>query len=421
MKRISIPLVLYAIAALAHAGPLEDCREQKNFGPACTRTQVLAADANADGKMEEAELRAYVVSGDLAYSQSRETIKSALNSLEGAGPVDSKLEEQLTAGLATATLNMIGPSECDPYGDEPCPPGWTTEAFIRHAQDRNVAWRPKRTLALPVKISRKATDPMDPRGGSDLKPRPFVVSYREDDIKDEKGLQLLGTISGPPMCGQATTPEAGNLMVRCGPVIGLDVDTFSSSKGKNNSDVSFGFNVEWLKSPREANDVTHRFSVTPAYLTDADFGRDVVTLGATYGVSTPKWGGPGHYHCLAAGECGPGTWEFVWIPAVMAQVGDIRDASGNAALEKRQALGSYVRVVPMLGLRLYGWDRRGAFGLDLAHVLDVKDGDSKSYGELSYTYDLASNVAITAIFRKGYKVQTLDEIDSLLLGFGFTF
>ena len=114
-------------------------------------------------------------------------------------------------------------------------------------------------------------------------------------------------------------------------------------------------------------------------------------------------------------------WELVWLPSVSVQAGDVRDASGNTTLDKQRLAGSYVRVVPTLGLRLYGWDRRAAFGLDLAHVRDIDTGQSRSYGELSYTYDIASNVALTAIFRKGYKIQTLDEIDSLLLGLGFTF
>lgn len=405
--------------ALAEADALQQCRDEKNFGPVCTQTRVLAADADGNGLMEEEEIRAYVTEGDFYYNQSADVIKAAL----GAAGMQSDvaLVERLHRGLLDETFNGIGPGSCAPNSGQPCASQWRTTEFVEHAQERNVDWRPQAKLALPVKVNRKATDPLDPRGGSDLKPRPFVVSYREDDVKGEKGVQLMGTIGGPPFCSRADQPMPGDTIVQCGPVIGLDVDSFTSSKGKNNSDVSLGFNIEWIKTRDAHSDATHRFSLTPSYLTDGDFGRDVVLATATYAVSTPRFGGPGYYHCLSSEVCGPNSWELVWLPSVSVQAGDVRDASGNATLDKQRLAGSYVRVVPTFGLRLYGWDRRVAFGLDLAHVRDIDTGQSRSYGELSYTYDIASNVALTAIFRKGYKIQTLDEIDSLLLGLGFTF
>jgi len=119
--------------------------------------------------------------------------------------------------------------------------------------------------------------------------------------------------------------------------------------------------------------------------------------------------------------CGPGDFEWSWAPSLVLQAGDVRDASGNAGLEARKAAGSYVRVSPTLGVRVYGWDRRAVFGLDAAYSQDIDTGVGKGYGELSYAYDLSENVALTAILRRGYKVQTLDYVDSALLGLGFSF
>jgi hypothetical protein len=416
MKRM-LGLLILLFPMIAHAGALQQCKEKKDYGPVCTQARVQAVDADANGIMEAAEIRAYVIEGDFSYAQSISVIKTAI----GAAGIqeDAALVARLNNGVLDETLLMIGPGSCAPDTGLPCASQWRTSEFVQHAQERNVAWRSTAKLELPIKVSRKASDPLDPRGGADLKPRPLVVSYREDDVKGEKGMQLMGTISGPPVCSQDARPMPGAMIVQCGPVLGLDVDSFSSSKGKNSSDVSFGFNVELLKTPAEETGATHRISLTPSYLTDADFGRDVVLATVTYAMATPRFGGPGYYHCLNG--CGPNSWELVWLPSLSLQAGDVRDASGNAVLEKQHQAGSYVRVVPMLGLRLYGWDRRGAFGLDLAHVRDINSGQSKSYGEISYTYDIASNVAVTAIFRKGYKVQTLDNIDSILFGLGFTF
>lgn len=420
MNRTLMLIVLcFPSIALAQVDALQQCKDEKNFGPTCTQARVLAADADGNGVMEETEIRAYVTEGDFDHSQSVAVIESAISA---AGmQSDASLRERLDHGLLDQTLKGIGNGPCEPNSGLACANQWLTSAFLEHAQERNVDWRPQAKLSLPVKVNRKATDPLDPRGGSDLKPRPFVVSYREDDVKGEKGVQLMGTIVGSSLCPPAAQPMPGDTIVQCGPVLGLDVDSFTSSKGKNNSDVSLGFNIEWIKTRDAHNDAIHRFSLTPSYLTDGDFGRDVVLATATYAVSTPRFGGPGYYHCLSSEVCGPNSWELVWLPSVSVQAGDVRDASGNTTLDKQRLAGSYVRVVPTLGLRLYGWDRRAAFGLDLAHVRDIDTGQSRSYGELSYTYDIASNVALTAIFRKGYKIQTLDEIDSLLLGLGFTF
>lgn len=420
MNRILMLIVLLTpTIARADADVLQHCKDEKDFGSICTQARVLAADADGNGIMEEPEIRAYVTEGDFYYNQSVDVIKAAV----GAAGVqsDAVLVERLHRGLLDETFGGIGPGSCAPTSGLPCASQWRTTEFVEHAQERNVEWRPQAKLALPVKVSRKATDPLDPRSGSDLKPRPFVVSYREDDVKGEKGVQLMGTILGPPLCSQAAQPRPGDTIVQCGPVVGLDVDSFTSSKGKNSSDFSLGFNVEWTKTRDAHSNATHRFSLTPSYLTDGDFGRDVVLATATYAVATPRFGGPGYYHCLSSEACGPNSWELVWLPSLSVQAGDVRDASGNATLEKQRLAGSYVRLVPTLGLRLYGWDRRVAFGLDLAHVRDINTGQSRSYGELSYTYDIASNVALTAIFRKGYKIQTLDKIDTLLLGLGFIF
>lgn len=421
MNRILMLLIVLLLPVIARAdiATLQQCKDDKNFGPVCTQARVLAADTDGNGLMEENEIRTYITEGDFYFHQSVDVIRAAV----GAAGMqsDAALLERLNRGLIEETLIGIGPGSCAPDSGLPCASQWRATEFLEHAQERNVDWRPQAKSALPVKVSRKATDPLDPRGGSDLKARPFVVSYREDDVKGEKGLQLMGTVVGPQFCSQAAQPMPGDTIVQCSPVIGLDVDSFTSSKGKNNSDVSLGFNFEWTKTRDTQSDALHRFSLTPSYLTDGDFGRDVVLATATYAVATPRFGGPGYYHCLSSGSCGPNSWELVWLPSVSVQAGDVRDASGNETLEKQRLEGSYVRVVPTLGLRLYGWDRRAAFGLDLAHVRDIDTGQSSSYGELSYTYDIASNVALTAIFRKGYKIQTLDKIDTLLLGLGFIF
>jgi hypothetical protein len=403
---------IYALATIALLGSVdaavpESCEDPAaDFGQRCTQARIIDADSNQDGLLDLVEIQSFIASGDHLYREAVKAVKKVAPSVS----VDALMEEPL---LDYSVINCVS--------GENCPSKWLLDDVQAYAMERNRGWRPKSTLSLPLKISRKATDPIDPRGGADLKARPFVVSYRKDDVKKEEGLQILGSIAGPPVCSLDAEPFSGDVIRNCGPVIAFDVDTVSGSRGKNKSDISFGFNTEWLFTAATTDGIDHRLVITPTYLTDADFGRDVLLVSSSYSITTPKLGGPGLYHCVGRITCGPGDWEWSWSPSLVLQAGDVRDANGNPGLEARREAGSYIRVSPTIGVRLYGWDRRAVIGLDVAYSEDVDTGVGKGYAELSYWYDISDNVALTTILRRGYKVQTLDYVDSLIFGLGFSF
>lgn len=370
-----------------------------DFGHKCTLERIDDADVDENRRYTKDERRMYFAAGDYIYSQVLQAAKS----------LPTQARDQLTEPL----FEQFDSDFCFEF---PCEQDASLSDLREFAVARNGPWKSKKTLLAGLKLSRTVKDAADPRGGGGIPARPVVFSYRHDRESGEEGLQVLGNVTMKPWVLSETDSTAWTFR----PEVALDLDSFASNRGRNKSEI--GIKGEFAYSFGDWEGTTHVAGITPTYFTDGDFGRDVVALSASYSLTSnaPRLGRPGKQICLTKG-CPAESWIFYWSPSLTIQYGDVRDASGNASLEATREKGAYMRWIPSLGLRLRPFFGGVTIGLDLQGIHDNKLDSSFGYLEGSVAYDIAQNVALTAVYRRGRKASTLEPLDYWLLGLGVQF
>ncbi len=383
---------------------LESCAAAKSFSANCTQLRAASVDANGDGFVDDVE-------GNLFLRKFDWPVQKAV----GAG-------KQLDQQAEIAWLDVVA-LRGDDLAEEPL----DVAGFLGAVLYRNRTWRPTSRVVSPrvaFSASRRLGDSVDPRGGTDVKPRPVVVAYREDRVSRESGVQVLGTLSAnflPWYEAERAIGGSSALVITPSVGIAFDVDTAAKTRGKNKSDITIGPSLSLLAKGNHdlASWTDHYLTLSPIYQTDADFGRDAVNLTATYTVASTKLGRASLNNVFCE-RCAIGPWIWYWRPSLQLIAGEVNDASGSETLAVLAQQGSYVRIVPALSFRLFPENSAWSLGFDWQGLRD-DEGRHRSYRELSYQYDLRTNVAFTAIYRKGTKPSSFQYVDAVLLGLGFQY
>lgn len=406
MKRLFRILLAVALlgAETGHGASQESCTAARSFSAECTQLRVLAADADHDDFISAAEAAAYF------------------------GKFDWPVRKAVAGGAALqAQIDAAWMDALDLRGADLADAPYETTAFLGVALYRNRLWRAAvvaNTKGVVYSASRRLGDGVDPRGGADVKPRPVVLAYREDRVSHESGVQLFGSFSATFLPWVERPRAAGGssaLLLSPALTAAFDVDTASKTRGKNSSDISIGPALSLLlKGDHDASQWSdHYFTIAPSYLTDADFDRRVVNLAAGYSLASTSLGRPGLQHVFCT-QCRTGSWIWSWRPSLQLIAGKVYDAGGNPALAHLKDEGAYLRVVPTLSIRVAPADSASSIGLDWQGLRD-DEGRYRSYREFSYQYDIRSNLAFTAVYRKGTRPSSFQYVDAILFGLGFQY
>lgn len=409
MRPIIVVIAFVFASQAGMATTLEQCNAEKSFASDCTRLRVETTDLNGDHIIDEAEAKGYFGRSDWPVQVAVRNGKALSNEVD-------------TAWLDALTYRGEDTDEL-PY---------STDDFVGLATHRNRTWRQRLAPSTPkvtLSANRRLNDGVDPRGGGDVKPRPVVIAYRNDRTSGEEGAQVFGTFSAnfipwidrPRRGGAGDESDSSRLVVAPSVALIFDVDTSSKSRGKDKSDISVAPTLSVMLKGNHSDDhwTDHYFSFAPVYQTDADFGRSVINLTATYSFASTDFLKAGLNQCWI-GTCTASGWQWFWRPSVQLIAGDVRNASGNATLAALEAQGSYARLVPGATFRFFPVSGASSFGFDWLGIQD-DEGRFRTYRELSYQYDLRSNVAFTVIYRKGVRASSFQNVDAVLLGFGIQY
>ena len=140
------------------------------------------------------------------------------------------------------------------------------------------------------------------------------------------------------------------------------------------------------------------------------------------GFASRKLGRAGYFTPALADFERRGDFRFLWKPKLTFEVGEVRDAGGNAGLEEQKLQGTYYRLLPRIDwtFKPMGLGRRFSLTGSYTHLFDVEDGRDHGLGEIQLQYDLAKFLALTFGYSKGRNLKTLEPTDGWLIGIGFT-
>ncbi|MBD9437328.1 hypothetical protein IB223_14590 [Pseudoxanthomonas sp. PXM03] len=253
-----------------------------------------------------------------------------------------------------------------------------------------------------LSVGRKLVDNADPSTAKLNEKVPFLVSYRNDREGEDSGLTVLGKIeykwgSGLPVQQTVFT----------------DIDS-STKDDRIKSSITFGYSYSLLTKdvPGELfDDAESIFGFE--WNTDRGFRRKAYAAHYTFIPSSEM---------LGAGYRSGRTWDIAWQPSVSLQVGNVIDAAGNEALEKRESDGGFARVAPSFSLATTPQRfPKLSFGISYLHTWDLTHRWDRGLLEASATYSLSKGTFVTLVHRYGAKKISFDDIDETLFGIGVTY
>ena len=106
----------------------------------------------------------------------------------------------------------------------------------------------------------------------------------------------------------------------------------------------------------------------------------------------------------------------------IAEVGDVQDPGGNAALAAIADNSPYVRVGPRVKVSVlpYAISKGLRFWGDYTHRFTLTEGEGGSYFEAGFAQDIALDGALqlTGIYRVGERAPAFTDVHSVVLGVG---
>jgi hypothetical protein len=369
-------LVLLIAAPLAVATPASD-----------TFHDLVAFDANHDGRVNGAELKAYYLAHGATTADAAKHVTDVLTGSKGCdlGCADVSL------AIAARLIDKFTLKEKKPT-------------------DKPIGWQ-------GLKLKRSVTDTADPRQAkSDF---PAIFAYKHDkEASDRDQFTFLGAVElyryTESFGNKATLP---NSFVTT-PGINLDVDG-SKKKNENTIDFALPLSWSWVRADTSLFE-SLSLGVAPKFTTDRGFGRRVYDLTTTFAFASQPLGRAGfRTRFPSTPEVAPRLAVY-WAPMILLETGNVADADGNAKLEALK--GSYVRAVAGVQATFQPMfiDSRLSLGIRYFHRYAFKHSINSDYGEATAMYDLTptGTLALTATYRRGRKPPAFEKNDTFLFGIG---
>jgi len=269
--------------------------------------------------------------------------------------------------------------------------------------------KPKDAVFLSHRFSftRDVADPHSSRG----KPfeAPFVINAVRDSERDTSSVGIYGTVGY--LFGDV--PGEYNLSASA------KIDSAAGSERKKSS-VTVGLNWQkyyWSETSPWFDHIL--FRVSPAYLTDRAFDREIYQVSAVATLASKRFGRPGYKICPEGCDF-DNSYEFFWSPSLTLDTGKVVDAAGSEALLAMEGEDAYVRLSPGITMTFspMTWSPKLSFQLQYAQRFDLTEGWNRGLGTLSMSYAIAPNAFWSLSWRKGRQDGSFEPVDSLLLGIG---
>ncbi len=266
-------------------------------------------------------------------------------------------------------------------------------------------------------FSRFVVDTFDPRVSKYR--APFIFSFKRDNEAVKKnqfsflgGIQLVST--------GFDFDQLGNYSVFLS--AGLEFDIDGSRKNPENS-LQIGVPVTFQLRPGTEAVEAFLITLTPKFVTDADFDREVYEGVISLAVTSKKLG-TGFFRPPvrdADGRMPPVS--FFWIPSLQFEIGSIQDAGNNEKLAALKSIDpSYFRIAPRVEIAIYPWavSERLRFGFTYLHRFDPDQHFDRGYFEFRAAFDVVRDgwLELTAVYRVGEKPPDFKKIDDFLIGIG---
>jgi hypothetical protein len=368
--------VLFVAAPLAIAQPAPD-----------TFHDLVAFDANHDGRVNDPELTAYFLAHGATAA---DAAKHVVDVLTGAAGCDLGCAD-VSLAVAVRLIDNITLKEKKP-------------------SDKPVGWQ-------GLKLKRSVTDAPDPRQAkSDF---PAIFAYKHDkETTDRDQFTFLGAVEFYRYTRSFGDPTTLPNSFAVTPGINLDVD---GSKKKNENTIDFALPLAWSWVRKDTSFFESlSLAVAPKFTTDRGFNRRVYDVTTTFGFASQPFARAGFRTRFPSGPSVAPRVVVYWAPAMLLETGRVADAAGNAKLEALK--GSYVRAVASIQATLQPVfiDPRLSLGIRYFHRYTLEHSENSDYGEATAMFDLTptGTVALTATYRRGRKPPAFEMNDTFLFGIG---
>lgn len=236
---------------------------------------------------------------------------------------------------------------------------------------------------------------------------PFLVSFARDSEADTNNLTLLGDVKYDLTPTKFETKQ-------------WLTGSFDSRTGKDakDSDITLGYKFENNSARLEGNEyVGLKTEAGLRWNTDRKFDRSGYSAFVKLTPYSSKLNLSNLYPV--------GAWHIGWQPTLEFNAGNVSDAAGNEKLELIHQQGGYVRAVPAVDvsfqLPINEKDDRFTVNLSYKQTYDLTRGWDRGLFTANANYPIGKSVFLSAVFRKGRKDTTFEEIRETLLGIGINY
>lgn len=355
-------------------------------------------------------------SGTLDYSEAVELFSTALSRDPRAGQLsrlrliqvaEDRAEDEVTRfgniGIPLAQVrpvSAIRATELAPATEEKARPlPWPCSGFA---------------------FKRSVTDAIDPRRSKTAAPVVFSV-LRNEEVDEGKERDQYTLLGGVQVCQLQWSLRPHHFLTF---TPGVDL-TSNGSDPVEKTTIAGGLSLAWDWTGRTAGGLVSGTTLvlTPRFITDRDFDREIAELGLSLTISSEVLRS-GYYRYFGSElKEGGQAFRWTWLPVLGLAAGEVEDAGGNELLLPLEG-GSYTRAKGALSasIRYRDPNRRLPVSLilDLQNVVDLREDTDRSFGEVSLQHDLnrAGTIQLTLAYRKGRKEPDFAPKDEILFGLG---